>query len=145
MWFLKYSHTLPTFFPLYIIGVRPKAKLSIEELLRQQAAKYHHHHGNSRGSRGHAVSKTTPKKIKSKAITSKTVQWPVLPQVQIRTLVSPVAGRKTQGGSHGELLKEKPISRKATPTHEEVIRNRDLVFEVSCSPFVDVTVGVMEA
>jgi hypothetical protein len=39
-------------------------------------------------------------------------------------------GKKSQGNSFGEMLKEKPISRKSTLAHEEVIRNRDLVFEV---------------
>ena len=116
-----------------LLGFRSKAKSSVEELLRQHVtadAAKHHPHGSRLPSRPHT--KTTPKKIKSKAITSKTVQWPVLPQVQMKPgQLSPLGvAKKGQPNPYTEILKEKPISRKSTPAHEEIIRNRDIIFEV---------------
>ncbi len=137
--------------------MRPKSKSSVEELLRQQVAaglarQHPHSISNLKTTTttttttatttiiaARTPSKSLPKKIKSKVITSRTVQWPVLPQfVPPRLPTSPVVaaaaagGKKAQqGSSFGELLKEKPLSRKATLAHEDVIRNRDLIFEVN--------------
>lgn len=67
------------------------------------------------------------RKIKAKPITSKTVQWPALPPNKLG-LISPA--KKTRISVISELVKDKPISRKAMVVHEDIIRSRDLVFEV---------------
>lgn len=111
-----------------LLDYKPQVKTDIEDLLRQQVAESHpakSRHGSTSSRPG------AKKKIRSKSITSKTVQWPSLPPNKLGVM-SP--GKKTRVNAIGELTKEKPISRKSTVVHEEVIRSRDLVFEVHIYP-----------
>ncbi len=55
------------------------------------------------------------------------MQWPALPPNKLG-LISPA--KKTRISVISELVKDKPISRKAMVVHEDIIRSRDLVFEV---------------
>lgn len=113
-----------------ILDFKPKVKTGIEDLLRSQVAetlpfKIQHTRGST--ARGRSSSPQSKKKVRSKSITSKSVQWPCLPPYKFG-LLSPV--KKTRVNSVNELMKEKPISRKSTRIHEEIIQSRDLVFEV---------------
>ena len=70
-----------------------------------------------------------PKRIKPKLLPTKLLQWPQLPQkVTLSPQPTPKKGKAL--GTVGEMLKEKPTSKKSTMVHEEIIRSRDLVFEV---------------
>lgn len=115
-------HLMDTFiYPREITDFKPKAKTEMEDLLRQQVS------DNLSGTTSRQRASSRWKKIKPKVITSKTVQWPGLPTNKMPVAMSPVQKRTRTG--IGEL-KDKPVSRKVTGTHEEVIRKRDLVFEV---------------
>ena len=121
-----------------ILDFKPKVKTGIEDLLRSQVAetlpfKIRHTRGSASSARARAstrgsISSQQPnKKVKGKAITSKSVQWPCFPPFKLE-LLSPV--KKSRVNSVNELMKEKLISRKSTRVHEEVVQSRDQVFEV---------------
>ena len=105
--------------------VRPKVKTELEDLMRQQVVDLFPARRQSRASIGN-ISK--PKKIKFKAITNRSMQWPNLSQNHRLAVLMPV--KKARLNAMCDLLKERPISRKATLIHDEVIRTRDLCFEV---------------
>lgn len=105
-------------------------KPTTEDLLRQQLAPSTKGRSKVTSSINFKAS-TKPKKIKPKTLSYKTLQWPQLPQPPNPKLLSPTPGKKGKGNVLSELLKEKPITRKATLVHEEVISSRDAIFEVS--------------
>lgn len=111
-------------------------KPSVNQLLRQQAAENlqtvitRSRESASRSRQDKAtkprLSSPKAKKIRPKMV-NKTAQWPPLPQNRLGSL-TPV--KKMRQNAVNEVLKEKPTSKKFTSAHEEVIRMRDLVFEV---------------
>lgn len=75
------------------------------------------------------------KRIKPKLLTGKTLQWPHLPYKPGLGLSPQPQAKKPKTSAVSELMREKPLSRKATLAHEEVIKSRDLVFEVRGNSF----------
>jgi hypothetical protein len=107
------------------VDFKPKIKAGIEDLLRNQVAESFLSKSRRRSS---GKSEQLTNKIKCKAVTNKTVQWPCLPPNKLGLSL----GKKIRTNAVHEVIKERPISRKSTTVHEEIIRSRDLVFEV-CS------------
>lgn len=72
-----------------------------------------------------------PKKIKARMASGRQFQWPQILQKQLSVFSSPLR-KGSQMVAFSEVAKAKVMSKKTSLAHEEVIRSRDLVFEVKC-------------